>query len=65
MPHDTAGTVASRNFLKHICTTNVPQRRAQGKQLFAQPIRNFVINVTNMWRISGRGMTDGGLMSGT
>ena len=64
--HYTAGTVASRNFPKEYqhyqrATSDEPQ----GNQLFAQANRNFVINVTNVWRISGRGMTDGGLMSGT
>ena len=49
MPHDTAGTVASRNFPKEYqhyqrATSDEPQ----GNQLFAQANRNFMINIIDM-----------------
>ena len=45
---DTAGTGASRNFLKTSGTNNVPQLRAQGKQLFAQATRHFMYNSSDL-----------------
>ena len=47
--HDTAGTVASRNFPKEYqhyrrATSDEPQ----GNQLFAQANRNFMINIIDM-----------------